>query len=448
MNKRLCSIIAGALIPALLCGCQTAKLDDKVLSDSDLPPTTTGAIPALTTPSYYTPAVPEKDELHTPAYQLQLLADRDFGEQIFLVVQEEGMESAIFPTSDDFTTAYADRRNRLVQEKYNVQLACIKMSPEEILASLTDAKAKGVYFCDLLIVTPSLLTQLKEKNLLYALETLPFFQIDSICIRNDATAEINSDWSGIYGIWGDALRQPSQAYSVYFNRAYAQELGCPNLYSMVQSGEWDWQTFAYFANTGKYSFDGSIADLLFASAGFHSTTDEGKALWEDEDYLSLVEQLLDSSTTDNAETEVASEAPEAGAEGETEEETPPVKRAKDAFLAGESLFYIGTLGELPELAAHELQTGLLPLPKYDPAAKDYPYLLDQTELPVFACPINVTSTEGTGIMLSALNAASCAELEELFLQSAETQVRDNGSTLMLPYCISSLFFDRKLIYQN
>ena len=120
--------------------------------------------------------------------------------------------------------------------------------------------------------------------------------------------------------------------------------------------------------------------------------------------------------------------------------------AKETFLAGKSLFYIGTLGELSEFANAPLQTGLLPLPKYDTATKNYPYLLDQTALPVFACPINVTSTEGTGIMLSALNAASCAELEELFLQSAENQVRDNGSSLMLPYCIGSLFFDRWLIY--
>lgn len=438
----------GLLIPALLCGCQATQISEPLYSSGERAPATTGAVPTLTTPSYYTPATPEKNDIYTPSYQLKLLADRDFEEKVFLVVQEEGMESAIFPTSDDFAAAYADRRNRLVQEKYNVQLTCIKMSREEIFSGLTTAKSRGSYFCDLLIVTPSLLAQLKQKNLLLPLESLPFFQTDSICIRDDATAEINSGWAGTYGIWGDALRQPSQAYAVYYNRAYAEQLNCPNLYSMVQKGTWDFQTFAYFASLGKYSYDGEIADLLFGCAGLHSATDEGKALFADENYLSLVNQLtaLQVPVASTAPVD-ANELPEtADAPTEGSGESDSALSAKEAFLSGESLFYIGTLGELSEFAMGDLSTGLLPLPKYDASATDYPYLLNQTELPVFACPVNVTSTEGTGIMLSALNAASCAEVEEFFLQNAETLVRDNGSSLMLPYCISSLFFDRSLIY--
>ena len=443
MKKPIRTLLALLLIGSTLGGCQSTQLDDRPSQDHPAA-ATTGTVAPLTTPSYYTPPLPPKDEFHTPAYQLQLLADRDFEGKIFLVIQEEGMESAIFPTDDDFTSAYADRRNRLVQEKYNAELACIKMSREDIISSLSDAKARGVYFCDLLIVTPSLLAQLREKGLLYTLETLPFFQIDSICIREDATTEINSGWKGIYGIWGDALRQPSQAYTVYYNRTLAQQLDCPNLYNLVRNGQWDFQLFAYLAAQGKFTFDGRISDLLFGAAGYRSTSEEGMALLENSDYLALSEQLNNAAILPPSALEAASE----GESVNNEEETSPTPMtfAKETFLAGKSLFYIGTLGELSEFANAPLQTGLLPLPKYDTATKNYPYLLDQTALPVFACPINVTSTEGTGIMLSALNAASCAELEELFLQSAENQVRDNGSSLMLPYCIGSLFFDRWLIY--
>ena len=421
MNKPIFSLLSLLLAASLLSGCGSSQAASSTFEDN-YAGATTGKIPALTTPAYYTPPLPSQDKVHTPAYQLQLLADRDFKEQVFLIIQEEGMESAIFPDSDDFTDAYADRRHRLIQEKYNVELACIKMSRAQIVSALTEAKSQNSYFCDLLIVTPSLLTELQGKGLLYALETLPFFQINSICIRDDATEEINSRWNGIYGIWGDALRQPSQAYSVYYNRALAEELDCPNLYKLVQDGQWDLQMFAYFANLGKFAFDGNIPTLLYGIAGLQSTSEEGKSLLEDADYLSLIDQLsaLNISTAETS--------------------------SKEAFLAGKSLFYIGKLGELSALASNDLQTGLLPLPKYDLSAESYPYLINQTELPVFACPINVTSTEGTGIMLSALNAASCAELEELFQQSAENQVRDNGSALMIPYCIGSLFFDRKLIY--
>lgn len=421
MKKAILSLLSLTLSLTLLWGCGNSSNAPTVPTNS-YTGATTGAIPTLTTPTYYTPPLPSVDQIHTPSYQLQLLADRDFGEQIFLIVQEEGLENPISPDNDDFSEAFADRRNRLVQGKYNVELACIKMSRDKILSSLADAKSKGTYFCDLLIVSPSLLTQLQSKGYLNTLENLPFFQFDSACIRDDATAEINSKWDKIYGIWGDALRQPSQAYSIYFNQNLADEQDYPNLYQLVRSGQWDFQTFAYLAKMGKFTFDGNIADLLFAAAGKASSTDEGKALLEDADYLSMVDQLTAALVT--------------------KENTA----AKKLFLEGKSLFYIGKLGELSEFAQTKLQTGLLPLPKYDLADESYPYLTDQTTLPVFACPINVTSTEGTGIMLSALNAASCAELEELFIQSAENQVRDNGSALMIPYCIGTLFFDRKLIY--
>lgn len=427
MNKPIFSALSLLLAATILAGC-SSNPTAPARSEDPYTGATTGAIPSLTTPTYYTPPMPSTDKIHTPAYQLQLLADRDFNEQVFLVVQEEGMESAIFPDSDDFTTAYADSRNRLVQGKYNMELACIKMSRAQILTKLGEAKSKDSYFCDLLIVTPSLLSELQGKGYLSPLDSLPFFQTNSICIRDDATAEINSKWNGIYGIWGDALRQPSQAYSVYYNRALAEQQSCPNLYNLVQSGQWDFQMFAYLAGTGKYTFDGEMEDLLFAAAGKQSTTNEGKALLEDADYLSLLDQLTGMAISD------------------AKDSSNEKKTAKELFLEGKSLFYIGKLGEISEFADSELQTGLLPLPKYNLADRDYPYLLDQSELPVFACPINVTSPEGTGIMLSALNAASCAELEELFQQSAENQVRDNGSALMIPYCIGSLFFDRKLIY--
>ena len=89
---------------------------------------------------------------------------------------------------------------------------------------------------------------------------------------------------------------------------------------------------------------------------------------------------------------------------------------------------------------------MLPLPKYNADDEDYPRLIEQAVLPILACPINLTSLEGTGIMLSALNAASCNEIEEIFLQGAELHVRDNGSTLMLPYCVGMIRFDRKMIF--
>lgn len=389
---------------------------------------------ALTAPVYYTPPVTEAgDPLYTPEVQLKMLADRDFGETYFMIVIEKGLENAVFPIADDLINVYSDRRNRLVQEKYNVHLISREMSAEEIVTQLSANANAGVYFSDLLIVSPSLLRQLQEKDLLVALDTLPFFESDSACISAQATEELNAGWEGIYGIWGDALRQPTRQLCVYYNRTLAESLGCSNFYADVRSGSWDFETMLSSAEltassseaaAGGILYDGKAEDLLFGASGLSSTSDEGKALLSDADFRAAVDRM-------NALLLPASE--ERG-------------DAFTRFVSGESLFYIGTQDKIKALSQADLAYGFLPIPKFDLSADEYPTLTEQSMLPVLACPSNVSTAAGTGVLLSALNAASCDEVNEIFLQGVEPYVRDNGSTLMLPYLIGDLHFDRKLIY--
>ncbi len=403
----------------------------------------------LTTPSYYSPAPINPNDPYTPENQLKLLADRDFGGDYFLIVQEKGLENAIFPTSDELINVYADRRNRLVQEKYNVQLTCVSMTAEQIAAELAEKVRTDVYFCDLLVISPTLLTELKEKGLLVTLDSLPFFETDSICISAQATAELNAGWEGIYGIWGDVLRQPTRQLCVYFNETIAQMLDAPNLYAAVQSGSWDFETMLSIAEltaeldgTGGIIYDGSASDLLLAASGISSGSEEGAALLADPAYLALVERL-NALILPYAEDEALEPA---DASEDSASADDDVAYARERFVSGESLFYIGTLSELSSFAQTDEICGILPIPKYSASDEAYPSLSDQSVLPVLACPMNVASAEGTGIMLSALNAASCDEVNDMFIQSAEQYIRTNGSFLMLPYLFGPLHFDRKLIF--
>ena len=420
--KPLSLILSVSAMTALLSGCTASILNEAPNTDPLQSAKPAGSIPALTTPHYFAPITPEKDNTYTPEYQLTLLADRDFGGGIFLVIHEEGLENAIFPSADELTEVYADRRNRLISQKYNVELACISKTAEEILADLAKADKMGEYYADLLVVSPSLFQQLKEKKYLQALDNIPFLELESACIRQEAVTELNSGWSGTYGIWGDALRQPTKGYAVYYDIEQAAAMGAPNFYSQVIDGKFDLASLLNAASEGMLTFDGNAADFLFSLAGINSASDEGKALLESEDHAALLAKFEECRYT-----------PEKGT-------------AKDAFLKGESLFYIGKLGDFSSFAQTQQKIGILPLPKYNAEDADYPHLVDQSTLPILACPIHMNSLEGSGIMLSALNAASCDEIEEIFLQSAEPHVRDNGSALMLPYCVGMIRFDRKLIF--
>lgn len=473
-----------ALVTFILPACSTAEMIDSGKDTTSIAPSASITESPLTTPNYYNPIAGTPNSAYTPENQLKLLADRDFGGSYFLIVQEEGLENAIFPTSDELVSVYADRRNRLVQEKYNVQLSSRTMSADEIIEELTENAKTGIYFCDLLIISPSLLQKLQEKDLLVALDTLPFFETDSICISAEATAELNSGWNGIYGIWGDVLRQPTRQLTLYFNEAMAESLGISNPYAAVQSGAWDFgkliEAASLAVKTGKQGiiYDGSAADLLLGASGISSASDEGQALLADPAFLAAVEsleKLFLPATVEEGEDDTANEgdnaatpegSPEATPEGSPEDEpsaasadatdtpvdseadepiTPP-SEAYTRFISGESLFYIGRLGELDSFAQTEEVFGILPIPKYNASAESYPILTDQSVLPVLACPVNVASAAGTGIMLSALNAASCDEINSIFLQSAEEYVRTNGSFVMLPYLVGNPSFDRKLIF--
>lgn len=415
-------LLTVSIITALFSGCTAAILDEGSQGDSTLTAKPASSIPTTTPPSYYAPPTPDNDGTYTPEYQLSLLAERDFEGAIFLAIQEKGLENAIFPSADELTEVYADRRNRLISQKYNVELACISKTADEILDELTKAKTTGEYYADLLVVSPSLYKQLKEKNLLLSLDNIPFFEQNSECISQEATIELNSGWTGTYGIWGDALRQPTKGYAVYYNLAQAKVIGCPNFYSMVEDGTFTLSALLNAANVGMLTYDGNPSDLIFALTGINSATEEGQALPESEPFTALLDQF-------NAYHYI----PEEGS-------------AKDAFLAGKSLFYIGQLGEFSSFCQFKDGVGILPLPKYAATDAEYPNLVDQSVLPILACPVNVNSQENSGIMLSALNAASCDEIEQIFLQSAEPHVRDNGSALMLPYCVGKIRFDRKLIF--
>ena len=109
-------LLTVSIITALFSGCTAAILDEGSQGDSTLTAKPASSIPTTTPPSYYAPPTPDNDGTYTPEYQLSLLAERDFEGAIFLAIQEKGLENAIFPSADELTEVYADRRNRLISQ--------------------------------------------------------------------------------------------------------------------------------------------------------------------------------------------------------------------------------------------------------------------------------------------------------------------------------------------
>ena len=118
-------------------------------------------------------------------------------------------------------------------------------------------------------------------------------------------------------------------------------------------------------------------------------------------------------------------------------------KAKEKFLAGEALFYLGTLADIVDISKSELSYGLLPIPVFS-EGDSYSDVHDAKNVTVFACPQSAFDIERSAFMMSAIAEVSTGSRSSAFSQIVESKLlRDNGSFLSLGYIFTA---DIKIIY--
>jgi hypothetical protein len=112
------------------------------------------------------------------------------------------------------------------------------------------------------------------------------------------------------------------------------------------------------------------------------------------------------------------------------------ENAKEKFLGGEALFYVGTLGEIDELNKSDTAYGLLPIPLFEDG-DDYKRFHHSDDITVFACAKSSPDPERAAIVISAANASCYGSFESFFFTATKNSfLRDNGSNLSLGYICS------------
>ncbi len=336
---------------------------------------------------------PQEWEIHKEGAESFLSKEvkLDFSGSSLFIVDSTGLLSAPLTENNDFSEALYER-NRMVCEKYGMQINAYYADPATLFEDFKSTLASGQTFCDVLSIPISETGRYIASGLLMNQKTLPFFEPGGEYIpdtfRSSSAAAQNA-----YISIGYASLSPSDMTSLYFNRTILSNADI-DLYELVRDGSFTVDKYLEIAATISAStlISESLRPELIALE------------WSESSFFTAG---YGKSVSFNAKTVKDT----AGAAGEKlaamlfgnvapTEETSVVSE----FAKGKSAFMFGTLGMMEVVSEERVLWGILPMPKANENAKHVTPVSDS--MAAFVIPHNNTKTELTSASLNALHAAS------------------------------------------
>lgn len=380
---------------------------------------------------------------------LDELPERDYEGAVFFITTPSA-EYIAPENTETSVSKLAVERNAQVEELLNVSIITSVTGAETMLDALKQAVAADSYYTDLLMVPIYMVGQFRRDETLINLRTLPFFDIEQPYF-NQESSDMTSGGYSTYGVAGEASIAPASFSAVYMNKEILTEAGMEpsTLYDMAEDGTWTWDVLLrctaavtdlnesgaavqeYYTVTAQNTAS-RLPDLIFKASG-NDFVRAGKRRSPIVGYrVQGVQQTLDNIAAiyNDPKTILDSSA-----------------GAVNCFMGEESAFLVDYLYVMPTMSNATADWGVLPLPKEE-EKDEYRTLIANTEL-VFSVPINHTNGEYAAIVLSALNAASCAYIYDAYVEYNMLHVlRDNDSVNMLDMLLDTASFDFAFAFGN
>lgn len=122
--------------------------------------------------------------------------------------------------------------------------------------------------------------------------------------------------------------------------------------------------------------------------------------------------------------------------------------AGNLFKAGRVLFVTGPISWAQDYIANStVDTGVLPLPKYDEVQAEYITMTQYNHAHSFVVPLTAKNTEMIGFLIEALSAASREYVMPEYYDKVKSRyVLDSDTPRMLDIILSNVIYDVGLIY--
>lgn len=339
---------------------------------------------------------------------LDQIGEYSFDEQtVFIKTTATAELDMLFVSEDldenDTYSASIYERNRMVEERFGCELHYVVTTVDQMIIDITAAVETEEYYADLLAVTQKELALLVKENCVYNLRQLPFFSLEEEYFNSYGASAFSAGYSD-YGVVGAATINPDNISCVFANLDLLNEIYEGDVETLAKSGQWTWDVFMNIASGFIVSSDhpladdGGLTDIVSASAGLsmvNNKRNETPAVVLADDAATVVDvcQRLFSEITLITSTEEA--------------------EGIDCFVSGETLFHLGSLGDMNALAVSGFDWTVLPVPKMTSEDEYRAYVSDETL--VLAVPVNTVDPDGASVLLRAVSAASAGYLRDAYV---------------------------------
>lgn len=360
---------------------------------------------------------------------LSTVRDADYGGYEFTIMTSLAGRFVTVENTENEVEKTINKRNTLVENKYDIKITEKAVRESEMINAMVQSAHAGLQYADLVSASMQTLSKLAANGTLTNLYSLPYY---------DSTAEFcnaqlhNGTTAGhtCYAVFDDLTEAQDYAWCVFFNKS---KTDAEAMYQMSKSSAWTWDAFlANAANGGFASYDtkNSLITIAFATSGVEPITGGyGKILSQNENTEELdniaaaVKALVNSRNYD----------------------TRRDDDAKKAFKNGEIAFLLAPLHVVDELKDMTNDFGVLPLPSYDGSTRS---VLDGDARGI-AVPSDQADSDRTGLLLTALTAASYQHIAEAKIQNhIYFDLRDNDSALSIRKIYDTQYINPGILYSG
>ena len=246
LSKRLLALVLCFIMILAVTGCKKDETPSGTDAGNNAGSTATQA-PAQTGDNKQDTTTPAPTEEPTPEPEPE--PEYDFDGRVFRIGSYYDMTPD--PNSGALEAALADRIAE-VEEKYNCTIEFVDLGGDYVADYVTSVLA-GDPIVDIgYVVTQKLLPSLIEGGIAYPLDTLSALDLSEYKWRGDVV-EAGKYKGHSYAM---LLKDPEIRYGIFWNKTLFDQYGLPNLYDLVDNGEWTWEKFQEIAGSSNQDLDG------------------------------------------------------------------------------------------------------------------------------------------------------------------------------------------------
>lgn len=331
--------------------------------------------------------------------------------------------------SDDSTyyNAALKKRNSMFEKKYSTTLIEFTDTTDNMLEKAYLHMMSGGYYSDIFSIPQRDLGKFITKGVL--IKTSSLADADFSKKYYDTDMMENSAWgSNAYAVYGEFNKDIANYYCLYVNRDILAAAGLEMPYAKVKDGNWTWDELVQMLRSVA-SLD-SVAGMASSTLGnMSSAVYKSGGL----DYIESGYGRPLSLAYNNASTEFVLSVLRSIGGVKTIYNNAEGINARSEFMNGNSMFYIGTVGEMKTITTMKPDWCILPLPKHSASQESYCSYVsgDHAVTAVFAG----TRCTDIAAALDGLNAASYGGYlsDAYYYELIDTSIRDSYALDMMDY---------------